>query len=43
MRRWRARFHLTGRSVWNTKWLLIIPEAELRGLDGPIDGLDYFA
>ncbi len=33
---------LSGRSVWNTQWVLIIPESELRGLGGAIGGLDYF-
>ncbi len=34
-------FTLTGRSIWNTRWLLIIPGAELEGAD-PADGVDVF-
>lgn len=36
------RFHLTGRSVWNSQWVLIIPESELRGESTGLGGLDYF-
>jgi hypothetical protein len=31
---------LVGRSVWNRKWLLIIPGANL--LNDPVEGLDFF-
>jgi hypothetical protein len=34
-------YKLTGRSVWNTRWLLIIPGSELQGSD-PINGIDVF-
>ncbi len=34
-------FKLTGRSVWNTRWLLIIPGSELLGAD-PKLGIDVF-
>lgn len=34
-------YKLTGRSVWNTRWLLIIPGSELRGAD-PVNGVDVF-
>jgi hypothetical protein len=34
-------YTLTGRSIWNTRWLLIIPGAELEGAD-PADGVDVF-
>ncbi len=34
-------FKLTGRSVWNTRWLLIIPGSELMGAD-PVAGVDIF-
>ncbi|MBK8270626.1 MAG: hypothetical protein IPK83_20915 [Planctomycetes bacterium] len=37
------RYHLTGRSVWNTQWVLIIPASELRGAPHPNgDPLDLF-
>ncbi|MCH6587480.1 MAG: hypothetical protein IH805_04100, partial [Proteobacteria bacterium] len=32
-------FKLTGRSLWNTRWLLIIPGSELQGAD-PANGID---
>ncbi|MEE9293884.1 MAG: hypothetical protein V3W34_02820, partial [Phycisphaerae bacterium] len=32
---------LAGRSVWNTRWLLIIPESELAGAE-EVDGVDVF-
>ena len=34
-------FKLTGRSVWNTRWILIIPGSELMGAD-PAQGVDIF-
>ncbi|UCC28770.1 MAG: hypothetical protein JSU86_11270, partial [Phycisphaerales bacterium] len=34
-------YKLTGRSVWNTRWLLIIPGSELQGSD-PANGIDVF-
>jgi hypothetical protein len=34
-------FHLTGRSVWNTRWLLIIPGSELLGAN-PTQGIQVF-
>jgi len=34
-------FKLTGRSIWNTRWLLIIPGSELLGAD-PEQGIDVF-
>lgn len=34
-------FKLTGRSIWNTRWLLIIPGSELLGAD-PELGVDVF-
>ncbi|MCH7595330.1 MAG: hypothetical protein IID35_02130 [Planctomycetes bacterium] len=34
-------FKLTGRSVWNTRWVLIIPGSELQGAD-PAGGIDVF-
>ncbi len=34
-------FKLTGRSLWNTRWLLIIPGSELMGAN-PAQGLDVF-
>lgn len=34
-------FKLTGRSIWNTRWLLIIPGSELLGAD-PAQGIDVF-
>ncbi len=34
-------FMLTGRSVWNTGWTMIIPGIALEGLD-PQDGIDVF-
>ena len=34
-------YKLTGRSVWNTRWLLIIPGSELEGAD-PVDGVNVF-
>jgi len=34
-------FKLTGRSMWNTRWLLIIPGSELLGAD-PQQGIDVF-
>ena len=36
-----ASFKLTGRSVWNTRWVLIIPGSELQGAD-PAAGVDFF-
>lgn len=32
---------LTGRSIWNSRWMLIIPGSELEGAD-PVDGIDVF-
>lgn len=32
---------LTGRSIWNTRWLLIIPGSQLQGAD-PANGVDVF-
>lgn len=34
-------FKLTGRSIWNTRWLLIIPGSELLGAN-PQQGVDVF-
>lgn len=34
-------YKLTGRSIWNTRWLLIIPGSELEGAD-PAEGVDVF-
>jgi hypothetical protein len=34
-------YKLTGRSVWNTRWLLIIPGSQLQGSD-PENGIDVF-
>jgi len=34
-------FKLTGRSIWNTRWLLIIPGSELQGSD-PSNGINVF-
>lgn len=34
-------FKLTGRSIWNTRWLLIIPGSELQGSD-PANGVNVF-
>jgi len=34
-------FKLTGRSIWNTRWLLIIPGSELLGAD-PNQGVNVF-
>ncbi len=34
-------YKLTGRSIWNTQWYLIIPGSQLRG-DDPEAGLDWF-
>ncbi len=44
------RYHLTGRSAWNTQWYLIIPASELLGVaplgqddEGtPLDGIEIF-
>ena len=34
-------YKLTGRSIWNTRWLMIIPGSELEGAD-PVEGVDVF-
>ncbi len=34
-------FKLTGRSIWNTRWLLIIPGSELQGAN-PANGITVF-
>jgi hypothetical protein len=34
-------YKLTGRSVWNTRWLLIIPGSQLQG-SNPANGVDVF-
>ncbi|MEE9293548.1 MAG: hypothetical protein V3W34_01085 [Phycisphaerae bacterium] len=36
-----ASFKLTGRSIWNSRWLLIIPGSELQG-SNPDNGVDVF-
>lgn len=36
-----ASFKLTGRSIWNTQWYLIIPGSQLMGED-PDQGIDLF-
>lgn len=34
-------FKLTGRSIWNTRWILIIPENSLAGKEG-VNGIERF-